>query len=111
MITLILSLFFLASPISVQEQSADAPGTLKVFLLAGQSNMEGHAVADLDHPEHYNGGRGNLRSVLADEKGAKTYGHWIDRDGELIEEQELRLLGQRAGDGQTLLLSSREEAP
>ena len=38
--------------------------TFKVFLLAGQSNMEGHAVVDLDHPEHYNGGRGNLEHVL-----------------------------------------------
>ncbi|MDP6337139.1 MAG: sialate O-acetylesterase, partial [Verrucomicrobiota bacterium] len=39
-------------------------GTFKVFLLAGQSNMEGHAVVDLDHPDHYNGGRGNLERTL-----------------------------------------------
>ena len=46
-------------PSVVEEQ-----GAFKVFLLAGQSNMEGHAVVDLDHPDHYNGGRGNLERTL-----------------------------------------------
>ena len=82
MTTLILSLLFLAAPISAQEKDAMAPPTIKVFLLAGQSNMEGHAVADLDHAEHYNGGRGNLHSVLANETVAKTYGHWLDHEGD-----------------------------
>ena len=40
------------------------PGKLRVFLLAGQSNMEGQAVVDLDHEEHYNGGRGTLAKLL-----------------------------------------------
>lgn len=82
MTTLILSLLFLAAPISAQEKDAMAAPTIKVFLLAGQSNMEGHAVADLDHAEHYNGGRGTLHSVLEDETVAKTYGHWLDREGD-----------------------------
>ena len=82
MTTLILSLLFLAAPISAQEKDAVAPPTIKVFLLAGQSNMEGHAVADLDHAEHYNGGRGTLHAVLEDETVAKTYGHWLDREGD-----------------------------
>ena len=33
---------------------------VKVFVLAGQSNMEGQGVVDLDHPQHYNGGKGTL---------------------------------------------------
>ena len=38
---------------------ADAGETIvKVFVLAGQSNMEGQGVVDLDHPQHYNGGKG-----------------------------------------------------
>lgn len=82
MTILILSLFLLTAPISAQEEVADAPPTIKVFLLAGQSNMEGHAVADLDHAEHYNGGRGTLHSVLSDETVAKAYGHWLDREGD-----------------------------
>ena len=32
-------------------------GPIKVFILAGQSNMEGQAVADLDG-KNYNGGKG-----------------------------------------------------
>jgi hypothetical protein len=36
---------------------AAAPGRLKIFILAGQSNMEGQAVADLDG-KNYNDGKG-----------------------------------------------------
>ena len=49
--------------------------TFKVFLLAGQSNMEGQAVVAMDHPEHYNGGRGNLVNVMKDPKLAKRMSH------------------------------------
>ena len=37
---------------------------LRVFLLAGQSNMEGHGVVDLDDERDYNGGRGTLVAYL-----------------------------------------------
>jgi hypothetical protein len=50
--------------------------TLKIFLLAGQSNMEGQAVVDLDHEEHYNGGRGTLAKLLDDEDISAEFGHW-----------------------------------
>ena len=40
-------------------------GRIKVFVLAGQSNMEGQAVADLDGPD-YNDGRGTLVALLRD---------------------------------------------
>lgn len=39
---------------------ADAEEAIKVFILAGQSNMQGQGVVDMDHPEHYNNGKGNL---------------------------------------------------
>ena len=68
---------------------ASAPagaGRIKVFVLAGQSNMEGQAVADLDGPD-YNDGRGTLVALLRDPvKGARfrqfragTAG-WASRD-------------------------------
>ena len=60
------------------------PRTLKVFLLAGQSNMEGQAVVDLDHPDHYNGGRGILTTVLDDPRSAADFGHWRDADGSWV---------------------------
>ena len=81
MTPLILVTLLLSTITTAQERALDESTTVKVFLLAGQSNMEGHAVADLDHEEQYNGGRGNLRSVLADEVLSKTYGHWIDPEG------------------------------
>lgn len=61
--------------------AADAkPGKLRVFLLAGQSNMEGQAVVDLDHEEHYNGGRGTLAKLLEEPEFEARWG-WV-RDGE-----------------------------
>lgn len=62
----------------------DGPKTVRVFVLAGQSNMQGHAVVDLDDEEHYNGGKGNLLDVLAtsNEKFAhlRTDRGWSVRD-------------------------------
>lgn len=59
---------------------------VKVFILAGQSNMEGQAVADLDGKD-YNDGKGTLRRLLADPaKAARfpglrtTEGDWAVRD-------------------------------
>ena len=60
---------------------------LRVFLLAGQSNMEGHGVVDLDDARDYNGGKGTLATFLADAKNAKQWpglraedGSWGVRD-------------------------------
>lgn len=67
------------------------PPTVRLFLLAGQSNMEGHAVADLDDPRDYNGGRGNLVQLLADPQLEPRFrqlraadGTWAVRDDVLV---------------------------
>ncbi len=75
---------------SVTARADDAPARprkLQVFVLAGQSNMEGQGVVDLDHPKHYNGGRGTLNQVMAAPGQAKRYAHvktpegnWVVRD-------------------------------
>ena len=44
---------------------AAPPKPLKVFVLAGQSNMEGQAVADLDGKD-YNDGQGTLAFLMRD---------------------------------------------
>ncbi len=46
-------------------QAADAPRPVQVFLLAGQSNMEGQAVVDLDGSD-YNSGKGTLNALFRD---------------------------------------------
>lgn len=53
-------------------QEPTKPRPVRVFLLAGQSNMEGHGVADLDDERDYNGGRGTLLHWL--EHGGKKEG-------------------------------------
>ena len=73
---LVLSL----TPISQTAPPQDS-GVIKVFLLAGQSNMEGQAVVDLDHPEHYNAGRGILVTILGNPGIAEDFGHWRNPDG------------------------------
>ena len=59
---------------------------IKVFVLAGQSNMEGQAVADLDGKD-YNEGKGTLLSLLKDPDQAARFpdlrdaqGRWRVRD-------------------------------
>ena len=40
--------------------TANAAEPLKVFILSGQSNMEGHGVVSMADEKNYNGGKGNL---------------------------------------------------
>jgi hypothetical protein len=75
-----MALFCLAYP-------AAAGKPIQIFILAGQSNMQGQGVVDMDHPEHYNHGKGNLvwsmkhsqskdqMQHLRDDKG-----NWVQRD-------------------------------
>jgi hypothetical protein len=64
--------------------SAQEPGLspVQVFLLAGQSNMEGQGVVDLDHPDHYNGGRGTLQRVIEETDTPDLYEGVRDSNGE-----------------------------
>lgn len=66
--------------------AADPPRPVKVFVLAGQSNMEGQAVVDLDGKD-YNAGKGTLNFLLRDPQKAPLFQHlkkeagsWVVRD-------------------------------
>lgn len=59
--------------------TAEKPKPLKVFILAGQSNMEGQAVVDLDGKD-YNDGKGTLKDVIS--KGALLGSHLKGPTGE-----------------------------
>ncbi|MGA2066479.1 MAG: sialate O-acetylesterase [Thermoguttaceae bacterium] len=74
-----------ADPTRRPKQAGKSP--IKVFILAGQSNMEGQAVADLAGKD-YNEGRGTLAELMRDPvKGAmfkhlkNADGKWTVRDG------------------------------
>ncbi len=71
----LLSAFVLAST-----ATAATTRPVKVFILAGQSNMEGQAVVDLEGPD-YNGGRGTLVSLLADPAKVSRFRHLRSADG------------------------------
>jgi len=75
-----------AARIAAATSAAPSPRPIRVFVLAGQSNMEGQAVADLEGKD-YNGGKGTLKSLLKDPKQAarfaylqKAEGQWTVRD-------------------------------
>jgi acetyl esterase/lipase len=57
---------------------------LRVFLLAGQSNMQGQGVVDFDHPEYYNGGRGILKNVMKKPEHIHLYKHIVDDRGDWV---------------------------
>ncbi|MBT5926473.1 MAG: hypothetical protein HOH33_07635 [Verrucomicrobia bacterium] len=53
----------------------------KVFILAGQSNMEGQGVVSMDHTKHYNGGKGNLEWSMQHSVSADKMRHLKDDQG------------------------------
>ena len=73
-----LALLFLSSFASVSlAQSVPSNGKLKVFVLAGQSNMQGHGVIELN-PER-NEGKGSLEYLV--KNNPKKYGHLVGPGG------------------------------
>jgi Carbohydrate esterase, sialic acid-specific acetylesterase len=61
--------------------AADLSKPVKVFILAGQSNMEGQAVVDLDGKD-YNDGKGTLKALFNDPVKAKLFKHLKTEKGE-----------------------------
>jgi len=63
-------------------------GPVKVFILAGQSNMQGHAALR------------TLEYLIYNEETAKEYEHWKDRDGRWTERRDVWVWttdGERSG--------------
>ena len=104
MTILAAALFFTLS--CLKSASAD-DSSVRVFILAGQSNMEGQGVVDLDHPDYYNGGKGTLNAVMADPKKAPLFkhvkvssGNWVVRDDVFVRfrtKQEVKTGGLSIG--------------
>jgi hypothetical protein len=75
-------------------RGADAVRPLKVFILAGQSNMEGQAVVDLDGKD-YNDGKGTLLKLMSDPAKALLFQHLKDARGNWIVRQDVWVRYQR----------------
>jgi hypothetical protein len=78
-IVLLAALVLTALP-ATAGQTGRSP--VKVFILAGQSNMEGQAVVDLDHEKYYNGGKGTLVHVMKHSPLKDRYNHLKDAKGD-----------------------------
>lgn len=65
----------------------EARAPLKVFILAGQSNMVGHGIVGAN-PER-NGGKGSLEFLVEDDATAERFAHLIDREGDWIERDDV----------------------
>jgi hypothetical protein len=56
-------------------------GKIKVFILAGQSNMQGQGVVSANHEKHYNGGKGNLVWSMEHSQSKGIMKHLKDKKG------------------------------
>jgi alpha-galactosidase len=91
---------------TLDAQAADKP--LKVFILAGQSNMVGHGKAEegrnpkfdpaapkgKENPEHVVGGPGSLRGMVNESPakfGAKGTTPLVDRDGKWLVRDDVKI--------------------
>jgi len=75
-----LRVLLLAVSACVATPAAAAEGIARVFVLAGQSNMEGQAVVDLAGRD-YNDGKGTLAALLAHPGNAARLAWLRDADG------------------------------
>ena len=76
--------------LGILQVSAEEAGSniFHVFLLAGQSNMQGQGVVDMDHPNYYNGGKGTLVRVMEQTKTPGLHQHLKDREGKWVERDD-----------------------
>jgi len=82
------------------KQAGKSP--IKVFILAGQSNMEGQGVVSMDHPRYYNSGKGNLVNTMKDPNKAHLYKHLKDRKGEWIVRDDVKITFRDRSGGLTI---------
>jgi uncharacterized protein len=73
----------------LEKISGNAP--IKVFILAGQSNMEGQGVVEMDHPEYYNGGKGNLVWSMQHSASADKIKHLRDDNGNWVVRDDVEI--------------------
>ena len=68
--------------VATKGAAADPQKPVKVFVLAGQSNMEGQGMIVAD-PKR-NGGKGSLEYLIKEPSTAARFGHLVDKDGKWV---------------------------
>lgn len=64
-------------------------GTVKVFILAGQSNMEGHGKVDAE--PQANGGKGSLAWLVKQPDTAASFRHLVGADGQWLARTDVQI--------------------
>jgi len=79
---------------------AFAGDPLKVFVLAGQSNMVG--AGEVEAREDRNGGKGSLEHLVNDKKTKKRFEHLVDRKGDWVRREDgwISFTGEREVHGE-----------
>ncbi len=82
--------------------SSQAAAPIQVFILAGQSNMEGQGVVEMDHPKYYNSGKGNLVWSMKQSQSASKMKHLKDDAGKWVVREDVTISfknkkGERTG--------------
>jgi hypothetical protein len=78
--------------------SAWAETPVKVFILAGQSNMEGQGVVAMDHEKYYNGGKGNLVWSMEHSASKDRMRHLRDADGKWVVRDDVEISFKARGE-------------
>lgn len=84
-------MLFLFCSIAVNAEVQTKQPPIKVFILAGQSNMEGQGVVSMDHPKYYNGGKGNLVWSMKHSDSSDKMKHLRDKDGNWVEREDVQI--------------------
>ena len=69
--------------------AAHAGETVKVFILAGQSNMEGHGKVSAEPKT--NDGLGSLEWLVKNRDTAARFKHLVDKDGKWIAREDVQI--------------------
>ena len=91
---LVIALLGLSRPLDAHTAETPKPKPVKVFILAGQSNMEGHAVTDLVG-KNYNEGKGTLATLMKDPAKAPQFKHLKNEKGEWATRDDVWVRYQR----------------
>jgi hypothetical protein len=86
-VALVVSIVALLS--TVTAQAADDAKTVKVFILAGQSNMQGHGKVTAEPKA--NDGKGSLEWLARDPPTAARFQHLIDDDQEWVAREDVQI--------------------
>lgn len=68
-----------------------ADEVVQVFILAGQSNMQGQGVVEMDHPKYYNGGKGNLVWSMKNSVSKEKMKHLRDQQGNWVIRDDVQI--------------------